>query len=533
MKRFSLFIMILAIVAVVVAPTQAATGDWPMFHHDLALSGYTTSTAPATNEVLWTYQTGAAVESSPALVGGRVYIGSLDGNLYCLNKYTGALIWSFPADGAIKSSPAVSNGKVYFLSTGGTIYALDADDGIEIWSVPFGSGSYDWSSPAVHDGNVFIASSTGYMYSLDADDGSENWKTLIGGSPDSPITVVNGKVYSGTHNFGTSSPTLVALNETDGSIAWTYDYHSYHSGVVGMINSNGVAVVDGDGDSDLEVYFGVYNWQGVGPQAVCLDEATGNEVWAVSINGNSTSTPAVHNGKVFIGSDDGNLYALDASDGSVIWTYLTGGQVWSAPAVSGDGKVCFGSLDHIIYCLDIEDNGSLIWSYDTGTSRLVSSPAISDGILVIGNENGKVYAFGPECITVSLDIKPGSCPNPLNVKSKGVLPVAVLGTEEFDVTTIDPLTIRLSREGIEEGVAPIRLSYEDVATPFEGELCDCHDLDGDGYMDLTLKFDTQEIVGALGDVDDGDELVLTLTGKTFDGVSIVGEDCILILKKGK
>ena len=53
-------------------------------------------------------------------------------------------------------------------------------------------------------------------------------------------------------------------------------------------------------------------------------------------------------------------------------------------------------------------------------------------------------------IAVAVDIKPGSCPNPLNVKSKGVLPVAVLGTEEFDATQMDPASVRL------EGVPPLR-----------------------------------------------------------------------------
>jgi hypothetical protein len=94
-------------------------------------------------------------------------------------------------------------------------------------------------------------------------------------------------------------------------------------------------------------------------------------------------------------------------------------------------------------------------------------------------------------ISVDVDIKPGSCPNPLNKKSKGVLPVAVLGTEDFDVTAIDPETIELTLEGVEGGVSPLRWNYEDVATPFEGELCDCHELEGDGILDLTLKFDTQ------------------------------------------
>ena len=138
-----------------------------------------------------------------------------------------------------------------------------------------------------------------------------------------------------------------------------------------------------------------------------------------------------------------------------------------------------------------------------------------------------------QVVPVYVDIKPGSCPNPLNLKSKGVLPVAVLGTEDFDVTMIDPLTILLSREGVEEGVAPIRSDYEDVATPFEGELCNCHDLNGDGYPDLTLKFETQVLVETLGLGEvAGETIPLTLTGnlrETANGTPIEGEDCVLVL----
>lgn len=128
----------------------------------------------------------------------------------------------------------------------------------------------------------------------------------------------------------------------------------------------------------------------------------------------------------------------------------------------------------------------------------------------------------PEPTPVSLDVKPGSCPNPLNVKSKGVLPVAILGAEDFDVTTIDPASIRL------EGVAPLRSSIEDVSQP-----SNCEDDGGDGYADLTLKFDTQEIVAALGDIEDGEEIVLNLTGTLQDGTQIEGSDTVLIIKKDK
>jgi hypothetical protein len=130
-------------------------------------------------------------------------------------------------------------------------------------------------------------------------------------------------------------------------------------------------------------------------------------------------------------------------------------------------------------------------------------------------------------ITINLDIKPQSCPNPFNMGSKGVLPVAILGTEDFDVMTVDPSTLLL------EGVAPIRWSYEDVATPVgpDADTCECTTAGADGYMDLTLKFDHQAIAAALGPVTDREVRVLTITGMTYDSIPIMGKDCVVIIKK--
>lgn len=97
-------------------------------------------------------------------------------------------------------------------------------------------------------------------------------------------------------------------------------------------------------------------------------------------------------------------------------------------------------------------------------------------------------------LQVFIDIKPESWPNPINLGKAGVLPVAICGTEDFDVTTIDPGTVVLAFEGEDGVVAPLRWSYEDVATPFDGEPFDGHELAGDGYMDLVLHFATQEVV---------------------------------------
>jgi regulation of enolase protein 1 (concanavalin A-like superfamily) len=131
---------------------------------------------------------------------------------------------------------------------------------------------------------------------------------------------------------------------------------------------------------------------------------------------------------------------------------------------------------------------------------------------------------------VALDVKPQSCPNPVNVKLKGVTPVAVLGTDGLDVAQIDVDSLRL------EGVAPIRSAVEDVATPYEpwigkNEALDCTDSGPDGLPDLALKFDTQELVAALGHVEDGQVRTLTLTGALGDGTPIEGEDVVVLLSR--
>jgi hypothetical protein len=128
-----------------------------------------------------------------------------------------------------------------------------------------------------------------------------------------------------------------------------------------------------------------------------------------------------------------------------------------------------------------------------------------------------------------MDIKPGSCPNPLNTRSNGVLPIAVLGTEWFDVYNVDPATVTLV------GVPPLRWAYEDVATPMDmmADVCDCNEYGPDGLMDMTLKFDTQEIVAALGAVTDGEYRPLMLAGMTYDGIPAYAEDCVWIKDKGK
>lgn len=136
-------------------------------------------------------------------------------------------------------------------------------------------------------------------------------------------------------------------------------------------------------------------------------------------------------------------------------------------------------------------------------------------------------------VEVPVDVKPTSCRNPLNVGKGGMVPAAILGTEYLDVTQIDPASVTL------QGISPARTGLEDVATPFEPytgkeNAFDCTTAGADGFQDLTLKFNAQQLVGVLGETTDGEVRVLKLTGNLkdeFGGTPFVGEDVIVTLKK--
>ena len=106
---------------------------------------------------------------------------------------------------------------------------------------------------------------------------------------------------------------------------------------------------------------------------------------------------------------------------------------------------------------------------------------------------------------VDIDIKPGSCPNSINLKSKGVVPVAVLTTPDFDASNVDPETVLF------DGASPVRWTMEDV--------------DGDGDMDMLFHFKTQDLNLASASTE------ATLTGYTTWGNPITGTDSVKIVPK--
>jgi hypothetical protein len=225
------------------------------------------------------------------------------------------------------------------------------------------------------------------------------------------------------------------------------------------------------------------------------------------------------------------------------------GETWS-PMSSGTTtglNDLWGSSGSEVFAAggDWWDAGGTILHYDGETWSPMNSGAGHPLGGVWGSSDNDVFAVGaggtilhygePATILyLPVDVKPGSCPNPIRANEKGALPVAILGFEGFNAACIDPGTVEL------EGVSPLFWAVEDVATPFEPfigkeDIRDCTRDGPDGYGDLNLKFRTHEVIAALGEVGNGDVLVLSLTGmltQECGGQSFEGED-VVIIREGR
>ena len=103
-----------------------------MFRGDLLHTGVYESSAPENNSLLWSFDTGDSIESSPVVVGNRVYFGSENGYVYCLDASSGNEIWNFTTNNEVDSTPAVVDGVVYVGSSDRKLYAIDANTGVKL-----------------------------------------------------------------------------------------------------------------------------------------------------------------------------------------------------------------------------------------------------------------------------------------------------------------------------------------------------------------------------------------------------------------
>ena len=170
------------------------------------------------------WKVAAGITGSPAVAGGRVFVGTMTGQLQARSAATGALLWA-RAGGSLSGAPAVTGGVVYSLGTengASRLFARRADTGALVWKQPL-PGQLTGAWPALAGGRVLAATSAG-ISALDAATGTLRWRVNVAGA--SSPAVANGLVYAGlTSGIG-------AWRLSDGVRRWRYGIITYGAPVV-------------------------------------------------------------------------------------------------------------------------------------------------------------------------------------------------------------------------------------------------------------------------------------------------------------
>ncbi|HAB18576.1 MAG TPA: Pyrrolo-quinoline quinone [Verrucomicrobiales bacterium] len=342
-----------------------------MFRGNPQLTGVAQDSLPEKPVLQWTFKTGAAVKSSAAIVGQRVFIGSTDSNLYCLNLADGKSVWAFKSDGPIEGSPLVLDGRVYFGTANTNLYALDAATGKPLWSYGMDDkilSSPNWTIGTNGARSILVGGYDFKLYSFDAVTGKTNWTFETGNYINGTPAVGNGMTA-----FGGCDAVVHVVDVLKGSKVKEVDAGAY-------IAASGSLVDD-------VLYVGHYE-----NAVIAVDLKEGKIRWTYKDRGFPYfSSPAVTSDRIIVGGRDRRLHCLKRDTGEVVWVFATRGKVDSSPVVVGD-KVAVGSDDGRLYMVSLA-TGNELWNYEIG-QPVQSSPAVSAGHLIVGADDGVVYCFG-------------------------------------------------------------------------------------------------------------------------------------------
>jgi outer membrane protein assembly factor BamB len=361
--------VLLSFLAVSPVKAQDTPGNnWSQFRGNHQLTGVSQSNVPATLKPLWTYEAGESIESSAAIVGGTVFVGSQKGELVALSLDNGSVYWKFATGNPIgESSPAYSNGAVFIGDLGGWINALNASNGQKLWA--FKTNGEIKSSPVVVGDRVLIGSYDEHLYCLNARNGSLIWKFKTNG----PVHATPG-IFEGMAFIAGCDEMFRAIRIADGKEVFSVSSGAY----------TGASPALRDGSA----FYGTFD-----NEVLSVDLAQRKIAWHYEHPQRKFpfySSAAVTSARVVIGGRDKLVHGL-TPNGKAAWTFTTRARVESSPAIAGD-RVFVGSNDGRFYVLNLT-TGAKLWEFDAG-APLSASPAIANGRIVIGSQDGRLYCFG-------------------------------------------------------------------------------------------------------------------------------------------
>ena len=364
-----------------ISQASASYAQWAGALRDPRHTSTATGKGPTSGEIRWKRKLEGPVVPGPAIAkDGTIYEASNGGVLHAFDP-DGAELWSFdggsPYGSDLSTTPAITGDGTILWPGPGALFALNPN-GELLWTQRFNSQPL---SPLLGDDSgslVYVMDSGGELNALQVAPRGPSllWSTEIGSvSYSSPALGDDGTVYVG------ADQSLFAVG-ADGHVAWSFETDDLVE-VSPAVTPDGTVVI---GSNDAMVY-------GVHPD--------GSQKWAHDLGEITYSSPAAApGGVVYIGDHSGAVSALDASDGETINRYAGQGRsedqlsvgVWTAPLIDRDGNIYFGTRLGHVYGFDA--SGEQLFDVQTG-GTVDSYPALSaDGTLLIGSEDGYLYAIG-------------------------------------------------------------------------------------------------------------------------------------------
>lgn len=364
----------------VLAAGPSAAADWPVFMGDAAHRGRADTDKDLSRlQLEWRFELHAETRSSPVAVGGQLYIGAENGNLYAIDLESRQLNWIFHGRGGFSGAPAVHGELVYALSRDGHLYALDRDSGEERWRFATGGERYfsapllygerlgpqgqqpvpdPWdfylSSPVICEGKLFFGSSDQRLYALDPESGELQWSFKTGGQVHSAPACAGNRVLVSSWDSN-----LYALEAESGKEIWRFRGESEHQYST-WLGFQASPAVDGK-----RVYLGSRDGY-----AYAIDLESGERLWRYDAERSWVVTTAAFDGeRLYLGtSDTGLLLALDKRSGEEVYRRKQG--VWTyASGLLAGGALVMGDMKGELLALDAS-SGEPLWSHRDPQSQL-------------------------------------------------------------------------------------------------------------------------------------------------------------------
>jgi outer membrane protein assembly factor BamB len=287
--------------------------------------------------------------------------------------------WRIQGHGKVEGAPAIVAGVLYVGIEDGSLYALNAATGSARWRFT-ATDEIDVGQgigvggPAVAGDLVFAASDLGSLFAVEVTSGQERWSYGFGSAIGSPV-VVNGTVYAVSNNGY-----LEVLDGGTGARYWGRKVSTANV-LNGPSVANGIVYLGADDGTLYALY------------------ATGlKDRWQFATGFPLVQIPAIADGVVYVGARSdathkGVLIAVDAESGEELWRFQTADEAYLTDPAIGAGVVCVGSYDGTVYCLD-QATGTLKWSYATDQGEpIVAAPAIAGEILYVAGQDRTIYAL--------------------------------------------------------------------------------------------------------------------------------------------